>query len=295
MIMYDIAVIGAGPAGIAASIYLKRAGYKAVLFERETVGGLLRNANHVENYPGFPEGINGQEITKLFRQQLITHGISVTKANVERVSKIPGGYLLQCPRTRFIARCVIVSTGTIPRKISLRGLSGLPANIVNYDIVHMPIKLKGKCILIIGGSDASFDYALTCSERNAYVIILHRLQKPKCLKLLETRVRLNKKIKVLKNCEPISVIRKQKGIALTFLNGYEKKNIEADYLLIACGREPNISILSRDIKHKISNGSDISGLYICGDARGGFRQSGIAVGDGLRIAMTVCKYLEDLY
>ena len=111
MMTEDVIVIGAGPAGIAAAIQLRRFGLDPLLLERDRLGGLLVNANLVENYPGFPEGIRGAELVKLFEAQLRRVGVSIS---VEEATALDysDGFLIQTPRRRLTARIVVIASGT---------------------------------------------------------------------------------------------------------------------------------------------------------------------------------------
>ncbi|UCE72964.1 MAG: FAD-dependent oxidoreductase, partial [Methanomassiliicoccales archaeon] len=136
--MNYVAVIGAGPAGVAAGIYLKRAGFEPLVFEKEDIGGLLLNANFVENYPGFPEGISGEDLVGLFRKQLSLFGIEVKKKEVKKISKEKGLFKLITDDDEIISQAVIMATGTTPKSIDIQGQTPLIGRKLFYEIKNIP-------------------------------------------------------------------------------------------------------------------------------------------------------------
>ncbi|MCP4152596.1 MAG: NAD(P)/FAD-dependent oxidoreductase [bacterium] len=178
----EVAVIGAGPAGIAAAIQLKRFGIKCGLFEKNQPGGLLRNANLVENYPGFPEGITGPDLVYLMKEHLERLDINLISEEVIKLSTTetadltpsttpgltgttPGltGYMIETPTAVDKARIVVVATGTVPCKWEpAESLAPELREHIFYEVSDISHE-TGKRILIIGAGDAAFDYALNLS------------------------------------------------------------------------------------------------------------------------------------
>lgn len=293
----EAAVIGAGPAGISAAIFLKRAGAKTILFEKNEVGGLLRNANLVENYPGFPKGIGGQELTALFAKQLKEHAVTVKKADVSAVGSSRSGFSIETESGNFIARSVIVCTGTRQKDIDLKGGSGLIGKKIFHEIADLPpLGKKRARFLIIGGGDAAFDYSINLSSRGHKVKIISRSE-PTCLALLKERAE-KKGVDLLEQHVPLQVRETDGGIVLTIKGKGRQRELAADYVLIACGRGPNLSMLDEDLRRRIgglknSPRTNVPGLFIGGDAVHGIhRQTGIAVGDGVLAAMLALEFLR---
>jgi thioredoxin reductase len=293
----DVAVIGAGPAGISSAIFLKRAGANTILFEKNEVGGLLRNANLVENYPGFPKGVGGQELAALFTKQLKEHAVAIKKADVSAVGSSRSGFSIETKSGDFIARSVIVCTGTRPKDIDLKGGSGLIGKKIFHEIADLPpLGKKRARFLVIGGGDAAFDYSINLSDRNHKVKIISR-SKPTCLALLKERAG-KKGVDLLEQHIPLQVRETDGGIALTIKGKGQQRELAADYILIACGRRPDLSVLDDDLKRRIgglrnSPRTDILGLFVGGDAVHGIhRQTGIAVGDGVLAAMLALEFLS---
>ena len=281
---------------MAAAIYLHRAGFAPLLLERGERGGLLRNANLVENYPGFPGGIRGMDLVERFSKQLDALDIKVTRAEVELVSKSGDGFRIKSDIGDFSVRAVIVASGTRPKESLLRGSDGLLGSKVFNELVEMPLtKIAGKRVVIIGGGDAAFDYALNLQSRGSDVTIVSRSE-PKCLSLLRARAEAGG-IEVAQRVVPEQVKVVPGGISLQCSRGRDRVGFSADYILLACGREPNNEMLSPTLRRQVGKATEIPetnvpGLYLAGDlVRGRHRQTGIAVGDGIRAAMLVEEYL----
>ena len=285
-----VAIIGAGPAGIAAAIYLQRVGLEPVLIEKGEPGGLLRNANLVENYPGFPKGVSGSNLARLFMRQLDGLGINVTKARVDKVRRKGAGFVLETDIGDIAADTVIVATGTRPKKLGIPGESSLDGRRVFYEVVDMPPeKRKGAEVVVIGGGDAAFDYALNLTDTGHKVTIVSR-SRPKCLGLLEERA-AREGITVMTGLTPRSVKESADKAVLSCRGGDGASDISTDFVLIAGGREPELGVLDGPLSTGLrladgGPGTNIPGLYLVGDViRGSHRQTGIAVGDGMLAAM----------
>lgn len=286
--MRDVAIIGAGPSGIAAAIYLKRAGADIVLIEKGEVGGLLRSANLVENYPGFPGGISGLKLVSLFEEQLESLGIRPESRRVKGVERSKGAFKIITDSRALRSKYVLIATGTRPKVISLEGSESLAGRKIYYDVnaVH---GRKG-LVMVIGGGDAAFDYALNLVGRGMNAIIVTR-SKPSCLKLLAQRAR-EEKISVAVGCTPLSVRMDEGRVELKCRSGERSRTFEGDFVLVAAGRVPDTEALGdlalRVKVKKRGPETNVRGLYMIGDVLGGsYRQTGIAVGNGVLAAMMI--------
>lgn len=292
--MGSVTIVGAGPAGISAAIYLQRAGFEPLLLEEDVPGGLLRRAMVVENYPGFPEGIAATRLADLFCEHLQTLGGSVTKASVDRLSRSDDGtYTVSTSVEEHLSRAVIVATGTKAKIIAIEGLRAAEGHRVFYDLLKLlAIARAREKIVVYGGGDAAFDLGLNLSQRGHEVVILCR-SRAHCLPLLRERADQNS-IRVVEGRSIVRVMdRKRFRLEL---EGME--TIEADRLLIACGREPRLDILGPSLVGLLMSGdrtsvTGIPGLYLAGDVvADGRRQVGIAIGSGLTAAMLAEQYLR---
>jgi thioredoxin reductase (NADPH) len=289
----DVIIIGAGPAGIATAIQLKRYGVHPLLFERALVGGLLRNANLVENYPGFPRGISGTKLVKLFVSQAKNLDIEVTYEEVIDLVYDKELFQVKTKHHGYLSPVVVIATGTKPLRFTDLVIPEDLTERVFYEVYDL-LQMEGKCVAIIGSGDAAFDYALNLGMKNQ-VIILNRGEKPKCLPLLWERAQTLESI-TYKNNTKVNKIRKDSmaGMLVDCQTPAGELQFHADYLLGAIGRETCLDCLSETFVQQASNLEKRGVLYIIGDVNNGiFRQTSIAVGDGVLAAMKIYRYLKE--
>ncbi|MCK5055906.1 MAG: NAD(P)/FAD-dependent oxidoreductase [Candidatus Aminicenantes bacterium] len=294
-----VTIIGGGPAGIAAAIQLKRYNIDAILFEGEELGGLLKNAYIVENYPGFPGGIPGGELVKRFKTHLETYRVNVKYEWVKQLEFVQTGKkekfrLTTCTST-YYADVVVAASGTGPKKPALlEALSPAFRKNIFYEVY--PVKhVKGKRVVIIGGGDAAFDYALHLSGRNE-IVILNRKSRIKALPLLVDRAKKNEGIQYFDNCRVLNIESgNEKRLLVTYVKEKSDKKIESDYVLCAIGREPQVDFFTEsimEIKEELLNRGRI---YFAGDVKNGnYRQAAIAVGNGMESAMKIYKRVGEI-
>ncbi len=288
---HEVVIIGAGPAGIMAAIQLKRSGISPLLMEKERIGGLLLNANLVENYPGFPEGVTGEEFVELMVRHLEYTGVEVEFREVKSLSYGRDMYLIDDGNGILSARRVVVASGTraiIPDDIPLS--PSLLGRKVFSEVKDVPLS-TGRRVAIVGGGDCAFDYALNLAGKGCEVSILHRGDRPKALKLLVDRVEKCLDADYIPGAVIKDINEGEASVRLHIVGSVEMI-LEVDFLMLAVGREPQDYFFSHEIKEDLESGREIEGLYLAGDVRRGFmRQSGIAVGDGLVAAMDICRTL----
>lgn len=286
----DILIIGAGPSGIAAGIQLKRYGLEPLLLERHSIGGLLKNANLVENYPGFPGGISGPALVELFERQFFDLSIQI---NYEEVTKldIKEGYLflVETSKNVYYSRSVVVASGTQPRRFRDFEIPEVLNDYIFYEVSPL-LDVSGKEVAIIGAGDAAFDYALNLSRRNR-ITILNRSQDWKCLPLLWERAKVEPQIEYRENItianikpHPVS------GMLLNCTTPDGPITFQADFLIGALGRDPELDFLSDQVLELPTDLEEQGLLYFIGDVKNGlYRQTSISVGDGVRAAMQIYR------
>ena len=189
----DVIIIGAGPAGIAAAIQLKRSGLNPVVFEKKKIGGLLNNANLVENYPGFPGGITGPDLAALFKEQLESFEIEIIYEQIKSLDYNNELFTARTESKEMQSKAAIIASGTRPKRSNDLKISDRIKSKIYYDVSNL-LEANGKTITIIGAGDAAFDYALNLAKKNN-VIILNRGKNIKCLPLLYDRIKEAKSIK----------------------------------------------------------------------------------------------------
>lgn len=285
-----VAIIGAGPAGLAAAIQIKRFGIDPLVFEMDTPGGLLRNANLVENYLGFPRGIAGIKLVRLFERQAEAVGVKLTRARVTLLDWDGTAFWLDTPHGARIAWRVVVATGTQPRIFANFEIPASLAGRMFYEVFHL-LGLTGQHIAIVGAGDAAFDYALNLAARGNTVTILNRGDERKCLPLLWARAQAEPRIRyrahtVITAVEPGA----KDSLLLRCAAGREKLDLQSDYLVGAIGRVPRLDVVSPRVQEQAQSLERSALLYFVGDVKNGlYRQTSIAVGDGIRAAMQICE------
>lgn len=289
---YPVVIIGAGPAGLAAAMQLKRQGVDPVVLERKQVGGLLLNANWVENYPGFVDGISGPELVTLFSDQAERLGVVIENEEVLAVGFEDKYFRIVTNKRELKSQLLVAGSGTTPRRIADQLISEDVGDRIHYEVYPL-IEEKDKQIVIIGAGDAAFDYALNLS-RNNRITILNRGSDIKALPLLFERSQAVKEIRYQANTEIIGISRTKSGrMNLSLKASNTDHIIECDYLLAAIGREPEYSFADPSIMQGLETLLKDQKLFLIGDLQNGsFRQTTIAVADGIRAAMIVGQILE---
>lgn len=288
MHQYKVIIIGAGPAGIACAVQLKRYGIESIVIEKNEIGGLLINANLVENYPGFPEGIKGKELVELFKTQLNNAEISVIKENVLNVD-YSDNFIIKTDKNIYYSEFLVIASGTKPKKLPV--LNNLPEfkGRVYFEVNEIE-QVRGKNIIVIGAGDAAFDYSINLSKYNA-ITILNRSNRKKCLPLLYERSLNIKNIKYIENISPVNMGISDDRLVIT-TNRSEYLKMDADILLVAIGRNPNLDFLDDNfvqLLDKLENRN----LFFTGDVKNGnYRQTAISTGDGIKAAMMIYERAE---
>ncbi|MEW6717179.1 MAG: NAD(P)/FAD-dependent oxidoreductase [Chloroflexota bacterium] len=293
MSIEQVCIIGAGPAGLASAIQLKRYGIAALIFERGQIGGLLHNANLVENYPGFPNGLPGPDLAALFEKQMKKIGVKPIFQEVTHLDFNEDRFTLHSSQQTYQAHVAVVATGTKPKRFSNLPITPNLEDRICYEVTQLR-NVTGKHVVIVGAGDAAFDYALNLGKNNR-ITILNRGNQLKCLPLLWQRASQNPDIHYQTNVKIKSVRGATNGrIMIDCLSDRVLKKIEADYLLGAIGREPNLDLLSPKLLNMTQKDKVRIRLYTIGDVHNGiFRQTAIAVGDGIRAAMHIHQTLGD--
>jgi thioredoxin reductase len=285
MLRKRVVIVGAGPAGIACSIQLKRFGIDPFLVERDEPGGLLRQAHLVENYPGFPSGIPGGTLVQQFLHHLGACEIPVHTMDVTALKLHGDHFSLSTDREEIDAEVVVVAAGTEPKPL---GTSYADMNgSVLYDVRTLR-SLHNRRIAIIGGGDTAFDYAIALSAMNE-VSIFFRRPKPSCLPILRERTEESSSVHLCANCNVKHILKK--GVKYVIdCNRSEQDGGTFDHVLCAIGRIPSIQFLSGALRTAFEQGEDLPNLYFIGDVHNGKnRQTAIAVGDGIQAAMQICR------
>jgi thioredoxin reductase len=295
-----VIVVGAGPAGLAAAIQLKRYGIAPRVFEKDAVGGLLRNANLVENYPGFPGGIPGIELVRLFQAQAKELNLDIDYEEVIELDyecgSGPAGGLFRARtgRGEYSAPVAIIASGTRPRPLASPGTPPEVRDKIFYE-VHSLASMNDKEIAILGAGDAAFDYALNLAKDN-WVMILNRGETRRCLPLLWERAREQPAIHYYENTAVTQIEAESPDrLRLECRQPSGSLTFHPHYLVAAFGRDPQLDFLTDRVRTIAPQLESEGWLYFIGDvANGAYRQTSIAVGNGVLAAMKVYQKLHEV-
>lgn len=285
-----VVIVGAGPAGVAAAVQLQRSRIAFRLLEKERVGGLLNEANRVENFPGVPGGVGGRILAKRLEAQLRTAGAPVAKQPVLGAIFRDDRFTLTTDDEVILADRLILACGTRPLAVP----PPLDCESLRADVFTGIIPLlrtRKKIIAIIGGGDAAFDYALSLAGKNE-VHILIRAGRPRALPLLVEHCRRHANIVIHENCRLTYATKTPQtaGIILKTTDSLTGKSgeITCHRILTAIGREPALDFLDPELRAALPELAKLKKLFLAGDvANGRFRQAAIAAAAGLRIAMEI--------
>ncbi|MHA1992070.1 MAG: NAD(P)/FAD-dependent oxidoreductase [Candidatus Hodarchaeales archaeon] len=293
MVYYEVIIIGGGPAGIATAIQLQRSGVNTLVIEKDQIGGLLKNANLVENYPGFPEGISGLELIKEFAKQLTNLNVAICKEEVKNLeyNYEENKFLIFTEKTTYSSMFLVIASGTKPKLYP----HPIPESImrkIHYEWYSLRHEENNE-IVVIGGGDLAFDQAINLAKRNK-VMILNRSENIKCLPILFERAKNNEQITYFSKINELKMILDKDKIRISGIQ--ESQNVEflCDHILIAIGRLPNRDFIPKRLENEFLELSNLNKLFMIGDVKNNhFRQVSIATGEGIKIAMKIVDLLSE--
>jgi thioredoxin reductase (NADPH) len=298
---YDVIIIGGGPAGLTAGIYIKRAKLNALLIEKTVVGGQMLLADVIENYPGFLE-IKGFELAQKMEDQAKKFGLEIKFSEVKQVKSKEKKVF--CEEESLTAKALIIASGAEPNKLNVKGEAELIGKGVSYCATCDGAFFSGKEVAVVGGGDTALVEALYLSKIAERVYIIHRRDKFRGEKINQEKVLSNPKITIIWNTIIQEIIGKDKVEALLIKNvktGKEEiKPING--VFIAIGRKPNtefITDVEKDalgyIKVNDEMETSVEGVFAAGDCTSKkWRQITTAVGEGAKAAISAEKYIEKL-
>lgn len=297
--MYDIIIIGSGPAGLSAAVYATRAQLNTVVIEKDHMGtGQIILSEQVDNYLGIPE-INGFDLGVKFREHAISFGAEFYEGEVKEMISRKDGYTIKCADGKAMeSRAVIYAAGTSYRRLDIPGntLSG-----VSYCAVCDGMFYKDKVTAVVGGGDTALGDAAYLSKIAKKVYLIHRREEFRANKALQEKVKSAPNIELVLNAEVTKINGEKRVEALEIIQSGEKKVIDVSGIFIAIGSIPNSSLLndlcSLDKSGYVIAGEDgitsAKGLFAAGDVRTQkLRQVVTAVSDGARCVISAEEYLR---
>ena len=303
---YDIAVIGGGGAGLTAALYGARARRRTAVFERLITGGQIATTELVENYPGFPEGVNGTDFVMDLVKQVERFGAELRYEEVRRIEPRPGApFLVETAEGACEAHAVIATAGADYNKLGVPGEDEFIGRGVSYCATCDAAFFQDQEVVVVGGGDAAFDEALFTTRYASKVWLVHRRETFRASALLRERVFANAKIEVVRNSvvERIAGTDAVEGAELRDVRTGETRTLPVGAVFIFIGQTPNSHLLKGLVEMDeggharvdLRMRTAVPGLFVAGDLRTeAARQLVSACGDGATAALSAEAYLAEL-
>jgi thioredoxin reductase (NADPH) len=303
---FKVIVVGSGPAGCTAAIYLSRANLTPVVLEGLQPGGQLTITTDVENYPGFPDGVLGPKLMDLMRQQAERFGAVFKMEQVESVDLKTHPFTVTTDQREYECEALIIAAGASAMQIGLPSEKLLQGFGVSYCATCDGFFFKGKEIVVVGGGDSAMEEATFLTKFASKVTVVHRRDELRASKIMQDRARRNPKISFIYNSTVEEVIGTKEGgvtsVKLRNLQTKEETNMKAQGLFVAIGHTPNTRPYAGQLEldergyiklsHRNSTETNIHGVFACGDAVDHiYRQAVTAAGTGCMAALDCEKWL----
>jgi len=299
---YDVIIIGGGPAGLSAGLYTSRAGLKTLLIEKGIMGGQITSAEMVENYPGFPDGISGFDLSDNMYRQASRFGIGIVSSEVTGVDLGGRNKVIKTGEGDYTARAVIIAGGAELQRLGVPGEEYLTGKGVSYCATCDGAFFRDKAMAVIGGGDSAVEEAILLTRFASKVIIIHRRDQLRASKIAQQRAFANEKIEFVWDTvvEGISGDERVTGLNVRNVKTNETSAIEVSAAFIYVGQKPNTGYLNGTVPldeegRVITNErmeTEVSGVFAAGDIRHhSARQVITAAGDGATAALSAERYL----
>jgi thioredoxin reductase (NADPH) len=300
---YDVIIIGGGPAGLSAGIYSSRSRLRTLLIEKGIFGGLIANAELVENYPGFPEGISGFDIGERMSQQASKFGLETLSAEVTGVDLLKDIKVVSTTEGIFSAKAVIIASGAERRRLGVQGEDIFINRGVSYCATCDGALFKDHVVAVAGGGDSAVEEALFLTRFASKVIIIHRRNQLRASKMAQERALSHKKIELMWDTviEEIKGNNKVSEIVVRNVKTGETSQIAVDGIFVYVGQIPNTCFLKGKVPldkegYIITDDrmeTQVKGVYAAGDIRRNSpRQVITAASDGATAAISAEKFLS---
>ena len=299
MEIYDLVIVGAGPAGITAGIYAKRARLKAVVIEKLGVGGQIVVSDSVENYPGFPE-IGGYELMQKFEEQARSFDLEIEDGEVVEITDEGAYKLVRTDDRDYKTRSVIIASGAKPSRLGVKGEAELIGKGVSFCATCDGFFFRDKDILVVGGGDSAITEALFLSKIVNKVYVVHRRSELRATKILQERAFENPKIEFIWNSVVEEITGKDtvEGVMLRDVVTEERSRLAVSGVFMYVGLVPNtgfVDVEKDDAGFILTDerlATSVTGIFAAGDCRTTLlRQVATAVGDGALAAVSAERYL----
>ena len=301
--MYDIIIIGSGPAGLSAAIYAQRACLDTIVIEKNGIsGGQVLNTWEVDNYPGFP-GVTGFELSRQFREHANKLGARVVQDEVVQVELSGNVKKVVCEEETYEARCVILASGAHHRTLEVPGEEELRGAGVSYCATCDGAFFRGRTVAVVGGGDAALEDAIFLARMCEKVYIVHRRDKLRGAKRLQERLQALENIEFVLNSETVAIEGNAQVEALRLRQTQtgEERRLDVDGVFIAVGIAPESELYAGQleldeqgyIRADESGQTSVPGVFAAGDVRTkALRQILTAASDGANCVASAERYLQ---
>jgi thioredoxin reductase (NADPH) len=301
---YDIAILGAGPAGLTAGLYAGRGGLKAAIIEKMMPGGLVANTERIDNYPGFPEGISGYELAQRMEQQARKFGAEILSAQAESVSVENKYQLIKLSDGSTVkSRALIIATGAFPKTLGVPGEREFLGKGVSYCAVCDGAFFRNQPVAVLGGGDSAVQEAIYLAALTSKVTVIHRRDALRAADSIQKVAFANDKIEFAWSRDILAIegSGQVSGVRVMDKQTLKEEIIPAAGVFIYVGYKPN-SDLVKGIVRTDEQGyiitddkmaTSVPGIFACGDVRQKLvRQISGAVGDAATAAIAAQQYME---
>lgn len=273
--MYDLVIIGAGPAGLTAGLYAGRYRLNTIILEKVYPGGRILMTETIENFPGFVGGVSTKDLMSRLEEQVKELGVAVELTEVLELNC--KSKTVKCEHKTYQAKAVIIATGGSPRKLGVPGEDGLLGKGVSYCATCDGPLYKDKRVVVIGGGNAAIEEALYLTRFAKSVNVLHRRDELRATKILQEKLKENKKINLILNSTitEISGTSRVEAIKIKNKENNQEEVLPCDGIFIYVGNEPNIAFIKNQFKtdeggflvtnEELSTSEE--GIFACGDCR----------------------------
>ena len=304
MTSYDVVIIGGGGAGLTAAIYTSRAKLKTLLFEKLTPGGQIALTDMVENYPGFPDGVTGTEISMRMEEQAKKYGTEIQYDEIKTIRKNQE-FAVETSKGNFSAKSIIVTSGASFRMLGVPGEKELTGRGVSYCATCDGAFFKNKEIIVIGGGDSAMQEGLFLTRFVNRLSVIHRRDKLRASPILQDRAKTNQKFRFVWDTvvTRIDGDKKVENVRLKNLKTNQEKDFKTDGVFIFIGHDPATKFLQGFIdldehgyvKTNQKLETSVPGVFAAGEVRSGaIKQLVSACGEGCEAALAAQAYLESL-
>ncbi len=299
-----LVILGAGPAGLTAAVYAGRAGLEPLVFTGYTIGGQILLSSEVENFPGFPDGVVGADLSDLMYRQASRFGARFVSASVSSVDFSSRPFKISTVKEVYEAEAVVIATGATARSLGLESERRLRGKGVSYCATCDGAFFRGRDVVVVGGGDTALDEVLFLSRLVNSVTVVHRRDRLRASKVLQDRALSSSKVSFIWNHMVDEILGEDhvEGVRLKSVQTGEKMRFACQGVFVAIGYSPNTELFRGQVeldewgyvKLRGETGTSVEGVFAAGDVHDRrYRQAVTASASGCKAAMDAMKYLEE--